>query len=478
MERNKLKILLLLGVLLVSGFSLTSLTSYYSAHDSLSDQISHTALPLTSDNIYSEVQRDLLLPIQISAAMAHNSFLQDWAKEGERTPQEMVQYLSTIQSRFKTITSFFVSEKTRKYYHSSGVLKTIETSDPQDDWYQNFLNSQRVYELNPDYDTAAPDKLVVFINHRVEDENGKLLGVTGVGLALDQIQQQIFDYQARYGGQITFIDSSGNITLTTQTSYLGQSLRDIDKYQTDYANIMAHTINHFILEAGGRERFLVTRKLPELDWTLMVEQDANSQDGQIVRSLISNLAVSLGICALVLVGGYLTLQRYQNRLEEIAMTDKLTGASNRHVFQPIFDQITKNAARTKTPVSLALIDIDHFKKINDTYGHHAGDMALLLVVDVIKHRLRESDTICRWGGEEFLIILPNCSAQMAAQLCETIRYELEQQPLTYNDQKIPLTASIGLSEYKAVETATNLIKRIDKALYQSKESGRNQITVV
>ncbi|MCG8508608.1 MAG: diguanylate cyclase, partial [Rhodospirillales bacterium] len=129
MRDKKIRFVAILTILLATGFILTSLVSYFVARDSLTTQIEENTLPLTSDNIYSEIQRDLLRPIFISSLMAHDTFVRDWALAGEIDEDRIIRYLAEIQKRYGTVTSFFVSERSRKYYHSSGVLKTVTQED-------------------------------------------------------------------------------------------------------------------------------------------------------------------------------------------------------------------------------------------------------------------------------------------------------------------------------------------------------------
>src|SRR5690606_10557361 len=113
----------------------TSLASYYSSRDSIRRNIVNTELPLTSDNIYSEIQKDLIRPTLIASMMSRDTFLRDWVLAGERDPQPMTRYLREVQGHYGTFTSFFVSEKTHVYYQAKGVLKKIDQNEPRDAWY-------------------------------------------------------------------------------------------------------------------------------------------------------------------------------------------------------------------------------------------------------------------------------------------------------------------------------------------------------
>jgi hypothetical protein len=167
---------------MIVGFLATSLTSYFVARDSLSRNISEQMLPLTSDNIYSEIQRDLLRPVLISSLMATDTFVQDWTSGGEADAERIRVYLRAIQQEYGTITAFFVSDRTRNYYHPDGIIKTVDAANPDDAWYFRVRDMREPYEINVDIDTADRTRLSIFINYRVLDSDGNYLGVTGVGL--------------------------------------------------------------------------------------------------------------------------------------------------------------------------------------------------------------------------------------------------------------------------------------------------------
>jgi diguanylate cyclase (GGDEF)-like protein len=477
MQQNKLRFIAALGVLLVFGFMMTSLTSYYAAHDTLSEQISETSLPLTSDNIYSEIQRDLLQPIFISSLMAQDTFLRDWTIGGETDPDQVIRYLREIQDEYRTVTSFFVSDTSRKYYHPNGIIKTVDEKDPLDNWYFDFLSSKKEFEINLDFDTSNPNSMTVFINYRIHDYLGNLIGVTGVGLALEQVQNRIASYQKRFGRRVSFIDRDGTIMLSNTDDYRGSSIRETNGLKKIATQILASPSGTYSYERAGKTVYLNARLVEEFQWYLLVEQEEEAVEEKILDNLTSNLIVSFVISLIVLAIANFTINRYQNRLEQMATTDPLTGVANRHVFETIFEQISKSSQRNDTKVSVIMLDVDHFKQVNDKYGHNAGDLALKSVVKTIKERLRDSDTVCRWGGEEFLIILPDCDLKRAEIIAENIRKSIQKRVILYGQHDINLTVSMGITEYIKGEDTISLINRVDETLYQSKGSGRNRVSI-
>jgi len=213
MSKRERKLIIVVSLLLISGFLLTSLASYFVSLSSLRRQITESGLPLTSDTVYSEVQRDLLKPIFISSLMAHDTFLRDWVLAGEQSPADITRYLLEIRQRFQTETSFFVSEQSRTYYHSSGVLKQVAPDEERDLWYFRVRDMADDYEINIDPDLANHDTMTVFINYRVFDYDNNFIGATGVGLTVHAVKELIDLYQQKFGREVYFVDQDGTPVL-------------------------------------------------------------------------------------------------------------------------------------------------------------------------------------------------------------------------------------------------------------------------
>ncbi|MCP4130652.1 MAG: diguanylate cyclase [bacterium] len=167
------------------------------------------------------------------------------------------------------------------------------------------------------------------------------------------------------------------------------------------------------------------------------------------------------------------LEDEKRMLQTMAITDWLTKIYNRmYIFERLNEEITKTRRYSRT-FAVIMVDIDHFKVINDTYGHQVGDMVLITVSDTIKANLREYDLLGRYGGEEFLCILPETTIENAAHIAERIRKEISH--LEWGSDTMTVTISAGLTEYRSGEKDFELIKRVDDLLYTAKENGRNRI---
>ena len=166
-----------------------------------------------------------------------------------------------------------------------------------------------------------------------------------------------------------------------------------------------------------------------------------------------------------------------SKVLQYATLDALTNLNNRRQFEVRLKQEIAITKRQKNPLCAMMIDIDFFKKVNDTYGHASGDAVLRTVASIIKEHLRESDIPSRYGGEEFAVLLPYTHIEEAKIVGERLRKAVEETPIPIDKKNINVTISMGLAEFNVNETGEELFKRADSALYEAKEGGRNRVCV-
>lgn len=162
-------------------------------------------------------------------------------------------------------------------------------------------------------------------------------------------------------------------------------------------------------------------------------------------------------------------------LSEVVQQDFLTGTLNRRGMDEAFQREFSRSERSGLPISIALLDVDHFKKLNDTLGHEAGDVALIHLAKVVKSVLRPTDVLARYGGEEFAIILPHTDETEGVAIMARVQRELTKNFFLHNNQKVLITFSAGVAQRLGPERPEDVIKRADLALYQAKQAGRNRV---
>lgn len=480
MLHSQRSLLLTLVILLGSGFLATSLLSYFASRDAIRESIVTTELPLTSDTLYSEIQKDLVRPVLISAMMAQDTFVRDWAIAGEKDPQQMIRYLKDVTEHYGVYTAFFVSGQSLTYYQTKGVLKHIRPEEPRDAWYYRVRDMNTPYEINVDPDLANKDKLTFFINYRVLDLHDNFIGATGVGVTGDAVIKLIDHYQERYQRSVYFVDPYGRLVLTgaeggPQGAKAGEVLRELPDFKDLLAQMPNPQSGSYRYELSGHAHFLNVRYIPEMNWYLFVDKREDGALGEIRQSLYANLSICLAVMMLMLVLLNRVIRRFQVRIEAQAMVDSLTGLPNRRGFDRLALNAVTEARRDHKALSAMLLDLDHFKRLNDTHGHLAGDEVLTGFADDVRRCLRESDIICRWGGEEFIILLQDTNSSGARRVAEKIRLLAEQHTYVFTGSPLQVTVSLGLTELHPGDTLQSLIGRADQALYSAKQNGRNQV---
>ncbi|MGJ0486860.1 MAG: diguanylate cyclase [Methylomicrobium sp.] len=187
----------------------------------------------------------------------------------------------------------------------------------------------------------------------------------------------------------------------------------------------------------------------------------------------------LGVLLLLLILRELVVRKYKlklqalnKELEQLSNTDSLTGIANRRSLNRAFEKEIARADRYHSKFAAVMIDVDHFKAINDNFGHHAGDQVLTAIANLLGETIRANDLVGRWGGEEFLILCPETDQYGAMQLAETIRQKIQSHDFALS---ISITASLGVAEYCESQSLEELIKIVDAALYDAKKAGRNLV---
>lgn len=168
------------------------------------------------------------------------------------------------------------------------------------------------------------------------------------------------------------------------------------------------------------------------------------------------------------------LSQAMEQIEKLARTDPLTGLANRRHFDELFERERGRASRLHNPICAITVDLDHFKRVNDSYGHNAGDQVLKAVADCFRRHLRPYDVVARFGGEEFVILVPGATIEQAVQIAERLRLAIRAIVLP---ELPPVSASFGVAAFAPGEPSEALLERADAALYRAKHGGRDRVEV-
>ncbi|MFZ6864246.1 sensor domain-containing diguanylate cyclase [Undibacterium sp. Ji67W] len=475
--------LIWLFLILLVGFAGTTVASFLAARDTLEHTLTEDTLPAINDLVYSEVQKDILRYTVISSQIASNSFVREWIANNEENPEQISQYLKEIKNKNNALSSFLVSDQSRHFYNSLGLAKTLSNAEPRDSWYFRVKNLKSAYEINIDTDNINREAISMTINYRMADTNGKFIGVTGTSFSLDNLKHLIDRFQQRFRSEIYFFDKQGNVVFSSnQRRDRHDNVNAIDGIKTIASQILANQKSSAVAyeySHDGSSNLVNVRYIPELGWYLIIDKNVDADFKPLQNIALFNLAVeTIATLALIFLA-FFTIRKYQNKLEKSANTDPLTNLLNRHAFDFIFQQALLDAERSRQPMCAVLLDIDLFKKINDKQGHQVGDHVLKEIAAISKRSLRESDVLCRWGGEEFLILLKNCTLEKATSIAENLRATIANNDFSRTTDltrtRLSITVSMGVAECRDSETEDSVFERADQALVQAKENGRNSV---
>ena len=466
-------------LILVVGFVTTSVAGFLASRDAIEHSISEQALPLTGDLIYSGLEKDILYPVFISSMMAHDPAVREWLANGDKHQRQITAYLHGIKAKYGTVASFMGAESSRKLYQTYGPPDELIEGRAVDKWYFRVkAMAGTKYETNVDIDTQYLGKPTLFINQRVLDGGGKFLGVVGVGITLDVMNQVLARYQQRFGRDIYFVNDTGAVVLS------GAPLRDGERTLSSRAGMQeiapailnrSATPTSLAYRRGKSDVLVNSRYVPELNWYLVVEQNVSGNIKPLTRIFALNFVISFAVMLMVLAVTLFTVNRFQRQLQKIASTDALTGLLNRQALTVLFRQSTLISKRSGRPLSAILFDIDHFKAVNDAFGHSAGDSVIRQVAELTLDVVRESDVVTRWGGEEYLVLLGDCKLSEAMAIAENLRLAVAEHDFDLPSGRVIVTISLGVAQYHDNETEAAFFARTDDALYGAKHGGRNHL---
>jgi len=289
--------------------------------------------------------------------------------------------------------------------------------------------------------------------------------------------------------ETTFITSS-NDQVTKKQSWIaclviirGANAGDRILLNKDEITIGRTTNMDLCLEQAGVSRIhAVVQRVNEQQCMLI---DNNSTNGTLVNSkaiqkvlLKDQDVITIGDSRLKFISSDNPEQPYYDEIYRNIHMDRVLGIFNKQHLLTKLDEEIRRCRRYDNELSLILFDVDHFKRFNDTYGHLAGDRALVQLAGLVKQNIRDTDILCRYGGEEFAIIMPHTNLQQAYVVAEHTRALVAKIPVNHDNIRIAITISLGIASFKADSTRPYtkelMIAQADKALYQAKQNGRNK----
>lgn len=464
--------ILLTGLLIFCSFVIAALISIQDLHSVLEKNHKVTTEALAS-KIYNEIGMELRDAIQSSLTMSSDYFLKRMLASADfpgndQTARDIVSYLDSYRTGLRYNTVFVVSSLNHKYYTFKGYNKTVDPeNDSHDIWYAEFVGSKKQLGFDVDTDQINNNILTVFVNSRVEDEKGDLLGVCGVGINMGNLQDTLLRYEKAYHVKVNLADSQGLVMVDTDDDNIESAVLRDAVANFEYGSEFSYRRS----ETGG---FIVSKFISEIGWYLVVASESDDDSvylNMLVRQAIGFLAVMIVLS----IAMYLLVRHDRNQLVRVATTDGMTGLHNKNSFLEKAEKL--NSTASSFPAAFIFLDLDNFKKANDTLGHATGDQIIRDAAAVLKNAFRSDDLIGRFGGDEYVIMLANLPEHGLQAKLEGLN---EKMRFVHGNGEaiVRVTASIGVAYCKKpAGSLAEMMAVADEELYKAKQAGRDRFSL-
>lgn len=456
-------------VISVVATSYFALKEFFASHNQRQQEAIVSLFPL----ITSEIIR----PLSISQYMANDWFIIEHARSGEFEREKLFRYLNRISREHKML-SFIALERHNLMIDSDN--KQLSLDDGKAEWFHRL----KLLDKKQFTDIGNVENPHLYFDVKILDEEDRFWGFIGVGIDLNEFATTFKKFHQRFGFELFFVDESGAITLSssdvmkTESHHHRNEIVNIDSfpwYQNWHAKQQGADAGHENM--ADSEEFIVSKlKLEELGWQMYLLAPAATRQNEYWQLFVGKLVIVALIALLLFLVLMWLLNYFKSGLVKAAKTDYLTGLPNRNYVYWIFNRFSGRYDNA----SIVLVDADNFKRINDSYGHGTGDKVLKIIANKLSRNLRKIDLVGRWGGEEFVIILPGATAEQAKLTTERIGREIADHDFIVSSDEPSFNVTVSFGIYQAKQGKVPLQQSVDladKALYSAKANGRNRSVI-
>lgn len=411
------------------------------------------------------VNEELLKPLHIAETIGAARYFDDLLNAPSIEKGDVIALLKQLEQTFG-LTFFVASEKQRKQYLSNG--REINLIEGEVFWYFEAMQQER--DLFADLGQVGDVHL--YFDMKVYNHIGEYLGIVGVGKSLKVFLERFSKNKQLYGYDFLFVNDDNEIIVTSIADLVVTdahipSLSSLDWYQKLGSD--NKELNGRLISKDGEDFLISEISIEELDWKLLLLTPLQERQSQITKSFVNNTVIAISLVLIFFALMFWIMLYYKHHLERTADIDPLSQLPNRASVHRRYRQLQ----RMRADVSIIIVDIDHFKAINDNYGHNTGDSVIKEVSKILSEEIREQDLVGRWGGEEFIILVPTDSDKVAEQISNRARIHLEN--TLFTEQGLKVTASFGLTHGNSKVNLSDLVAFADAAMYEAKRSGRNKV---
>lgn len=465
-QRKFMEIVVLFIIMTVSMSA--SIISCVVSIGRISDKNGESNSQLVANMVSSGIENEFLRPIVVSETMSEDYSLKEYMKKsGEDSPEsieeEIAAYLDSIRSGFGYKMVFAVCDASKAYYTYDGISKFVDMEqDEHDIWYKLFLEEGKNYDLDVDTDEANQWELSVFVNAEISDENGNFLGVCGIGVKMEEVQNILKRYEEDYNVKIDLIDAEGLIQVDTDEKCIEQKYLD-NSYLKNVDS------DKFYYEEGAKV-IRMTKYMESLDWYLVVEYQNQDKYNAIEVTITSIIIFVIGLVMMGIVFSVISIRERKAQKEliekrKISITDDMTGLFNRRAFEEDGIKMSENNSITK--MTMIMMDVNGLKSVNDTYGHMAGDELIISVGKCIQTSMGEYGKIYRTGGDEFVAVL-DCTRNQLDDMLQTFEHMTANWKWTYSHE-ISISKGIVVCEEYPNLDFDGIKELADRLMYKDKD---------
>ncbi|MCV2885697.1 sensor domain-containing diguanylate cyclase [Aestuariibacter sp. AA17] len=414
----------------------------------------------------------LMQPLHIAQTLSKSQEIKSLMQADDIDEAAIYNTLSRLNQEFGFL-FFIASEKNRQQYYSDRTTHTLKEGEVS--WYFKYKDvpDSAIADIGKWEDTHF------YIDIKIFDDDGRFLGFFGTGKSLQSFIELFSLYKAEYGYDFIFTDQQRNIMLSSDPLLNARNstftnLENLPWFQDLKAdNEAIHSLNNTLVKVDGHDYLIAEVNIAPFNWTLHLLTPLQARQVEISQGFIFSIVTLLVIIFVMFMVIYHLLYFFKQDMHKNMQMDPLTQLPNRAKVELRFGELQEQ----HVPMSCLLVDLDHFKSINDTYGHNTGDQVLVKAAEVLQNSIGEDDIVGRWGGEEFVILLPNTDPNRAYEVAQALRQNVANMNLHSDKFMMKVTASVGVSYSHAPNSLKELIASADDALYQAKRDGRNLVRV-
>lgn len=466
-------------LIIIVGFIVVEVNMMRFYNESAKEQAQNDVI-LTGIDVSSQITNVSTGQRVASVMIANDIFLQDWAQNEEAYLEDsndssletLYDYLKTYQKVLDYDTVFFVSETTGNYYYQDGFNKTISPTDDFDVWYYNFLDLEKEYDIQIDRDETLDYSVSLFVNCRVEDSEGNLIGVAGTAQQINDINSNISTYESTLGVNVYVINTGNAVNSFSGSDKYYKAVEEVSEILGISEDTLLATGNTAYEYTWLDSTHCMTCQYnSEMGWNIIVVKDISNIQREYRKQMLYGAAFLFIVLTVFVTGSSALLSRMNKLSREAENTDDLTGLCNNRLFREKYHEELKK--RHSHDMTLFMVDIDDFKMFNDTYGHLYGNAVIKLVASELDSAFNDIGIVGRWGGDEFIGITVVNNTE-----CTDIFYTIQESIKAKSTKNISVSISVGITTIKSHESVDSAIKRADIGLYESKKDGKGKIVTI